>query len=738
MIVFYFFVLFIILVLSKYTFQKRSDKKALFYSIGLLFQAIWIIAFILEIMGHTENEKLFWDTFILIGMYGYLTFFFIFAMIFNGFEYNKYAKLYNGFIILSFFIILPICCFPTSDFIRSGIILEHAGDFILIGYVNGIYLELVLYQAYSLIAIMLIIFHVNFLKINTKRFKKQSMLMLTGFIFPVIATLVSIFGYDYGLFQNLISIVLISFVFASIFIYGVIFKLKTFDVRIFAHQLILEQIAEGYCIIDKNDCIVEINPFLLNKLGKSIDVHWEGKEYTELFEDYEEILNICSKKGEDIDEISFKIAQEEFFYEVKKYNISDNALNLIGYTLIFQDISTSKQFENYLIKSQQNMKEKYLQAHKMESIGKLSSGIAHDFNNILTIIIGNTELALLTEDGNPAIKKYLSEISSATETASRLTKQLLNFSRKKFIKKEIININLLLNRMENFLKRLIGENFSIFITTNKHIDNITADLGLIEQIIINLITNARDAMPNGGSLKIDTDMVEITDDNTFLYPDIKLGIYVILSISDEGIGINKNVREHLFEDYFTTKPPGKGSGLGLSTVYSAIRQNKGFIKVISEVDKGSTFMIFLPSIKPSKLINPMEKNKEYPRGNGELIILVEDDDLVRKTTIGMIKKLNYQYLAFSNGQDAMNAIDKLKNGFDLLLTDIIMPEMNGKELYEEIKKKNPGIKYLFFSGYTGTILQKYEITGENAHFISKPFKLIEIARKIHKILFPSN
>ncbi|RMF96975.1 MAG: PAS domain S-box protein, partial [Candidatus Schekmanbacteria bacterium] len=404
--------------------------------------------------------------------------------------------------------------------------------------------------------------------------------------------------------------------------------------------------------------------------------------------------------------------------------IKDTKGNNISYVAVMRDVSREVEMEAQL-----------LQAQKMEAIGRLAGGIAHDFNNLLVGIIGYSELLKETLPSEmETAQRYINEIVKAGERASSLTKQLLAFGRKQIFRPQIIDVNNALKNTEMMLKRIIGEDIKVEIKTNENINPIKADPDHISQIMLNLATNARDAMPNGGKFIIETTNVYLDEFFVKNHRGAKEGAYVLITVSDNGCGMDKETLSHVFEPFFTTKDVDKGTGLGLSTVYGIVKQNNGYISVYSEIGRGTTFKIYLPVAEGMKKeeISELFLDK-IPEGN-ETILVVEDEEVVRKMTKEILEQLGYKVLSASNADEGLLILKNSNENIDLLLTDIVMPDMRGDILAKEIKKLNSGIKIMFMSGYAEAIIAKEDgLFGDNV-VIQKPFTSRELAIKIRKAI----
>ncbi len=397
---------------------------------------------------------------------------------------------------------------------------------------------------------------------------------------------------------------------------------------------------------------------------------------------------------------------------------------LNGYIGIARDVTNEKKLEQQLLQSQ-----------KMETVGLLAGGIAHDFNNLLTPILGYTDLLLSDTASFASHQNELRQIRQAAERAKELIARLLTFSRKQVIELKTVDLGQVIRRFETILRRTIREDIHIHIQAPPSLCPIRADVGQIEQILVNLSVNAQDAMPSGGILKIEARSVEIGTDFVESHPEVEPGTYLLLSVSDTGIGMDEKVQSHLFEPFFTTKEQGKGTGLGLSTVYGIVKQHKGFIYVYSEKDRGSAFEIYLP--RDLEKDAPIERKRTEPleiKHGEETILVVEDDEMVRSFTCRILKSFGYRVLSAETAQEAIAQVSAREQPIDLLLTDVIMPAMNGKDLYDRLKAIRPDLKALFMSGYPRDVIGRHGVLDESLHFLQKPFSQQVLAAKLREVL----
>jgi PAS domain S-box-containing protein len=425
---------------------------------------------------------------------------------------------------------------------------------------------------------------------------------------------------------------------------------------------------------------------------------------------------------------------KDFEVELKKKNgghvvvlltstaVRDKDGKITAYRGIMKDITDWKRLEQQL-----------LQAQKMEAIGQLAGGVAHDFNNILTAIIGYGNLLKTEVSQNEILSTYAMHILNSAERASHLTHNLLAFSRRQMINPRPVHVNNILNVLKTFLPRLIGEDIELSMFFAKKVLMVIADSSQIEQVLMNLATNARDAMPDGGRLTIRTNQVELDSEFIMAHGYGKIGSYAIISVEDTGQGMDKETKERLFDPFFTTKEVGKGTGLGLSMVYGIIKQHNGYIDIQSELGKGTTFKIYLP-LTQSTVEDKKPESLPVLKGGTETIIIAEDDIYVREFLKNILTEFGYKVLEAIDGEDAMIIFNAHKDTIQLIILDVVMPKKDGKEVYHEIKKVSPDTKVIFMSGYATDILYKKGIVEEGLIFISKPISPDELLIKVREVL----
>ncbi len=382
------------------------------------------------------------------------------------------------------------------------------------------------------------------------------------------------------------------------------------------------------------------------------------------------------------------------------------------------------------VTAQKQLEERYRQSQKLESVGRLAGGIAHDFNNLLTVINGYSEVLLNGTDVKDPLHEGLVEIKRAGERASALTQQLLAFSRKQVLQPKLLDLNAVIGDASRMLRRLIGEDVDLMTRLDPKLGPVYADEGQIHQVLMNLAVNARDAMPNGGRLEISSANAEIDEASVDPLSGIQPGMYVAVSLADNGVGMNAETKSHLFEPFFTTKGRDKGTGLGLSTVYGIVRQSGGQITVTSEPGKGTTFRILLPRARDAELDPKILEADHVPRRGAETVLLVEDQPEVRKIAADTLRRFGYQVLEADSGEQALRISQEREQPIDLMITDLIMTGMTGRTLADQVRQTRPETRILYMSGYTdGGVVDQAKSASEAA-YIQKPFTPHELAAKV--------
>jgi two-component system, cell cycle sensor histidine kinase and response regulator CckA len=446
---------------------------------------------------------------------------------------------------------------------------------------------------------------------------------------------------------------------------------------------------------------------------------------------FRSILNVpLSSKGEVVGGLLLR-SRKPYAYTDRDVKLAERIGSQIAGAIANAQLHTER---IHAEKERAAIEEQLRQSQKMEAIGQLAGGIAHDFNNLLTVINGYVQLSLMNLENDAPLRRNIDQIQGAADRASNLTRQLLAFSRRQILEFKVLDLNAILHNLNKMLHRVIGEDIELVNVLSKDLGKIKGDSGQIEQVIINLAVNARDAMPKGGRLVLETANVDLDEECARTHMSVNPGSYVKLSVIDTGTGMTPEVKERVFEPFFTTKEKGKGTGLGLSTVYGIVKQSGGEICVDSQLGQGTVIDIYFPRMEgPGKRLEEKVEGVEMPRGK-ETILLAEDEEMVRELASKFLKSLGYIILEAKHGDEALQISGQHKGSIDLLLTDVVMPGMSGRELVGHLASLGATMKVLYMSGYTDDAIVHHGVLEKGVEFIQKPFALAGLARKVREVL----
>jgi PAS domain S-box-containing protein len=481
----------------------------------------------------------------------------------------------------------------------------------------------------------------------------------------------------------------------------------------------------GIAIADGAGKLLYVNPAMVRLWGYADEQEMLARQVTELAEEREvhRIIEQLQRQGAWQGELTGRRKDgSRFDLLLAASAIRDAEGRVVSMMGSLLDVTERRRLEA-----------QFLQAQKMESIGRLAGGIAHDFNNLLTAISGCIELALLDLRPGDPLRELLTDARKAGESAAGLTQQLLAFSRKQVISPRVMNLNDVLGQVQKMLQRLLGEDIDLRALPAPDLGQTRMDPGQMEQILVNLAVNARDAMPTGGRLTVETANVTLDEEYHQRHPHIQPGEYVMLAVSDEGAGMNEEVLAHLFEPFFTTKGVGKGTGLGLAMVYGAIKQNRGSIEVYSEVGHGTTFKMYLPRVHEPPEESPVRLPQVLPRGT-ETILLVEDEARVRAVAVRLLSRLGYTVHACGNAVEALETVRAITGPIHLLITDVVLPGTNGRTLARQVTALRPETRVLFASGYTANVVVNHGVLEQGIEFVAKPYSIELLAQRVREVL----
>lgn len=485
-------------------------------------------------------------------------------------------------------------------------------------------------------------------------------------------------------------------------------------------------------IIDPDDgSIIDANEAAENFYG------WSGEQLRQM-----RIQDINTLPAEKVKEEIEKVKKRqrihfEFRHRLADGSIKDVAIYSSKITIrgkdmlhsIIHDISESKRIE----KEQERLREQLAQAQKMESVGQLAGGVAHDYNNMLGVITGYSELVMEKLPPEDPLRKDMKEIIEAARRSADITRQLLAFARKQTINPVMLDLNEVIENTLKMLRRLIGEDIELIWIPGK-VWTTKNDTSQIDQILANLCINARDAIKGVGKISIETSSITLDEEYCAGHAGFIPGDFAMIAVSDNGCGIGEDILNRIFEPFFTTKELGQGTGLGLSSVYGIVKQNNGFINVYSEPGKGTTFKVYLPRYCSESGEVVSSNTTAPPEGRGQTVLIVEDEDSIRRLGVRMLEKMGYRVFSASAPPEAIHLVEQEANKIDLLLTDVVMPEMNGRDLANRLQEIDPNIKILFMSGYTNNVIVRRGVLDDGINFISKPFSQKELAVKVHEVL----
>jgi len=424
------------------------------------------------------------------------------------------------------------------------------------------------------------------------------------------------------------------------------------------------------------------------------------------------------------------IKGETRWYNTKLTPIKDRAGKVISVLGVGRDVTDYKLARE----AKERLEEELRHAQKLEAVGRLAGGVAHDFNNLLTAILGYSQLLLKNLPKEDRAYRYAFEVARAAERASKLTRQLLAFSRKQVLDFTVCDLNAVIDDVKNMLDRVIGEDIELVTILASDLDHVRIDRNQIEQVLLNLAVNSRDAMPRGGTITIETRNVPLDEKTARKHADLEPGRYVLLSFSDTGEGMDPETRSHIFEPFFTTKEPGSGTGLGLSTAYGIIRQHHGHIEVESEPGAGTTFKIYFPPVEREEEKKTEEGGQLFSYRGTETLLVVEDEAGVRRFVCDALKSAGYEVLEASCPSEALEAFERKADVLRLVITDVVMPEMDGKSLVERLLRRRPGLKVLYMSGYADNEIVNHGVSHESGRFLQKPFSADTLGRAVRRIL----
>ena len=496
----------------------------------------------------------------------------------------------------------------------------------------------------------------------------------------------------------------------------------------------------GMALVDLSGCFIRMNRAFCAFTGRD-EAELRGQSFEAIAhpeDEAEDLLRVDdlldgSMRTEEIERRFLRADGEEAWAIVSHSLVTDSAGSPLYVVSQMLDITERKSAQL----EREQLETSLRHAQRLESVGQLAGGVAHDFNNLLAVILNYaTFVGDEIDDGSP-LKEDVAEIHRAAERAAALTRQLLTFSHREVVKPEVIDLNAAVAQTEKLLRRTIGEQVNLVTVPGSDLWPVMADAGQMEQVLVNLAVNARDAMPEGGTLTIKTANVEIDEEYAHARADVAPGNYVRLTVSDTGCGMSQEVAERVFDPFFTTKAKGQGTGLGLATVYGIVTSAGGYVHVYSEQGQGTAFKVHLPATEEAFTVSDQSRSPSPSRARGERILVVEDEDAVRKSTCRILTGHGYEVIEASRGVDALEAFSNGAKAPDLLLTDVVMPEMSGQELGERMSELHPQLRILYMSGYSDEVVVRNRVLANEAGLLEKPFSADALLRRVAEAL-PAN
>ena len=487
---------------------------------------------------------------------------------------------------------------------------------------------------------------------------------------------------------------------------------------------------DGVCLMMNKGVAAAMGGDAQDFIGKSFsNLHPDaGEEYTA------RIRNAIDsgEPGEYEDLVRFPTGERWLFSNV--HPVRDARGRIFAAQIVSQDLTERKSAE----REKESLEAQLRQSQKLEAIGQLAGGVAHDFNNILTAIFGNVELSMGTLrqelKPNASLIDAMEQIERSAQRASTLTRQLLAFSRRQISQPEVLSVNQILADLDKMLRRLVTENITLEIAMSPELHTVRADSGQLEQVIVNLVVNAADAMPDGGRLTLETQSVTLDEGYVTTHAEAQSGPHVALIVSDTGHGMDAETRERIFEPFFTTKTRERGTGLGLATVHGIVKQSGGHITVYSEPGRGTTFKVYLPVVAGQAALSAGDSAPAPTQGGSETLLLCEDDHAVRELTARVLAAAGYTVLAAAGGKEALKLAAAHEGPLDLLITDVIIPDLNGRQLSDTLQGQRPGLPTLFISGYTSNVIAHHGVLNEGVEFLEKPFTRNRLLARVREVL----
>jgi PAS domain S-box-containing protein len=740
-----------------YCWRRHAETGAMPYALVAFSQALWTFGYTLELASPSLEGKIFWDNFQFIGGVGWLMAFVAFALEYTGRRLSRPGLIYGLLAIPGMAIVLLAFTDPLHRLVRPQAWLVPGDPFSALLYDFTLPVWIWAIYSYSLILVCIILLAIKYV-LSHPLYRTQVGFILAGNLMPLIGTVLTLTSKIQGPYRDVTPF---TFAVGNLIVAWGLFRYRLFDVVPLAWDKVIENMSDAVIVVDAQNRVVNLNPTARRVTGLE-DAAMIGQPTSQVFADWPEIVEQCQGVKEARAEMEVNTTIGPRYIELRIRPLYDQRNRFKGRVVLVRDITDQKRVEDELRKhrdhleelvreraaeliatneqlhrqilERERLEEELRQSQKLEGIGRLAGGIAHDFNNLLTAINGFAELMQFQLAPDDPLQELVGKMLQSGQRAADLVRQLLAFSRKQIIQPQVLDLNQLVADLDKMLQRIIGEDIELRTNLAPNLGRVKADPTQMEQVIVNLAVNARDAMPIGGRLTLETANAVLDEDYVAGHLGVQPGEYILLAISDTGMGMSREVQAHLFEPFFTTKEVGKGTGLGLATVYGIVKQSGGDIWVYSEEGVGTTFKIYLPRAQEAAQPLPSRPmHTEMPLG-WETILVVEDDAEVRDLARRVLHRQGYTVLEAGDGQQALWLAAGYSSPIHLLLSDVVMPGMSGVALAEELACARPDLKVLFMSGYSDEAVARHSTSEAGTPFLQKPFSPMALARQVRAAL----
>lgn len=742
---------------SYYAWQRRKMVGAAPFAVVSLAMALWTLGYIFELTSPTLAAKIFWDNAQWIATFAIPLAMLAFALQYTGRKLSHPRQVWGIFALISVIFLLLIFTDEFHGLIRPTARLVPNEPFTVLVYDFPLTIWIMTIYIYGLTLAALYLLLVHFRCSNL--YRAQVGMVLIGFLVPLIGQLLTMVEIIPTIQRDTTPF---TFAICNLLIMWGLFRYRLFDVVPQARSTVIENLPDAVIVLDAQDRVVDLNPAAQQFVGLAYS-RIIGLPAQQVFAHQPDQVEQFSGVKETHTEIAVGDHGAQRYYDLTISSIYDRRGRFTGRAVVVRNITAQKQAEiklkqhhdqlEDLVKARtaeletanekllqemaerEHLEEQFRQSQKMEAIGRLSGGIAHDFNNLLIPIIGYVELGMMNLPPDSKLYVNLLQIKEAADRAAHLTRQILAFSRQQVLEIEVLDLNEVIVEFKQMIQRLIREDIELKTVLAPSLHRIRADKAQIEQVLVNLVVNARDAMPKGGKLAIETENVFLDEVDTEHYAGAQTpGHYVMMAVSDTGHGMDAETKKRIFEPFFTTKERDQGTGLGLATVFGIVKQHQGNIWVYSEPGQGTTFKIYLPKTEDVPVTDKITAPEPTSTYGTETVLVVEDEQAVRKLVCETLQAHGYNVIEAKSPSDGLQLATGCEDTIHLLLTDVVMPGMNGQELYQKVAVIRPEIKVLYMSGYTDNMIVHHGILDEGVNLLQKPFMVNTLTQKVRQVL----